>query len=66
MPTTDRQPNQKTRVQPAASGRTKRPAKASEVRWNEWWPFERATGTVLKQLNKRQPKQQPEYEEAPL
>ena len=66
MPTTDRQPNQTPPVQRPNVGRPKRTTKASEIRWNEWWPFERATGNALKQLNKKQPKQQPEYEEAPL
>lgn len=27
------------------------------IRWNEWNPFERATGEALRQLNKRQRKQ---------
>ena len=41
------------------AGRTK----AKEINWQEWWPFDRATGTALRQLN-RKPKQ--EYEEAPI
>ena len=34
-----------------------------EINWQHWWPFDRATGTTLRQLN-RKPKQ--EYEEALL
>lgn len=53
-------------------GETKRPSvkgaraartKAQEIDWRQWWPFDRATGTALRQLN-RKPKQ--EYEEALL
>jgi hypothetical protein len=36
------------------------------INWNEWWPFTRATGDALKQLNRRQTKQLEDYEEAPL
>ncbi len=45
-----------------------RRTKTKEINWNEWNPFERATGEALRQLNRRQhkPKQQPEGEEAPL
>jgi hypothetical protein len=36
------------------------------INWNEWNPFERATGKALKQLNKRQPKkhEEPDAEDA--
>lgn len=49
-----------------SSGSSRR--KEKEINWNEWNPFERATGEALRQLNRRQrkPKQQPEGEEAPL
>jgi hypothetical protein len=41
--------------------------KPKAINWNEWNPFERATGEALRQLNKRQPKLKPEEgEEAPL
>lgn len=38
------------------------------INWNEWWPFTRATGAALRQLNQRQPKHNDlaDYEEAPL
>jgi hypothetical protein len=37
------------------------------INWNEWNPFERATGEALRQLNKREKKQtMPEGEEALL
>lgn len=37
------------------------------IDWSTWWPFTRATGEALKQLNRRQPKKQlDDYEEAPL
>ena len=31
--------------------------KTETIKWNEWNPFERATGEALKQLNRRQRKQ---------
>jgi hypothetical protein len=42
--------------------------KEHEIDWKTWWPFERATGDALRQLNKRQPKRNEltDYEEAPL
>jgi hypothetical protein len=36
------------------------------INWNEWWPFTRATGAALKQLNRRQSPQSTNVEEAPL
>lgn len=30
--------------------------KIKEINWNEWNPFERATGEALRQLNRRQRK----------
>jgi len=35
----------------------------TEINWQKWWPFDRATGAALRQLNQ---KQQPEYEDALL
>ena len=42
--------------------------KQSAIKWDEWNPFERATGDALRQLNKRQRKQSPIdcVEEAPF
>ena len=34
-----------------------RRTKTKEINWNEWNPFERATGEAYKQLNRRQKKQ---------
>ena len=31
--------------------------KVKEIKWNEWNPFQRATGQALKQLNRRYRKQ---------
>ena len=42
------------------AGRTK----AKEINWQEWWPFDRATGTALRQLNRKPPMEQ--FEEALL
>ena len=56
-----------TQIQPDACGDAQtstRKNRKAEINWSEWWPFERATGTALRQLNKRQPK--PEYEDAPI
>jgi len=44
-----------------------RRAKTKEINWNEWNPFERATGEALRQLNRRQRKStELDGEEAPL
>jgi len=40
------------------------PHTESEINWNQWWPFDRATGTALRLLNRKPP--QPEFEEALL
>ena len=41
--------------------------KIKEINWNEWNPFERATGEALRQLNRRQKKRiELDGEEAPL
>lgn len=40
--------------------------KKENINWNEWWPFTRATGDALKQLNRKQPKQFEDFEEALL
>lgn len=41
-----------------------RRTKTKEINWNEWNPFERATGEALRQLNRRQKKQK-EFDDAP-
>lgn len=41
--------------QGGCADRTK--TKTVTIRWNEWNPFERATGEALRQLNRRQRKQ---------
>jgi hypothetical protein len=48
---------QPTHVQNRGSGHDATKTKAVTIRWNEWNPFERATGEALKQLNQRQRKQ---------
>ena len=55
MPKIDRQSDKETRVRSTSTRRTESSAKAYPIDWNTWWPFERATGNALKQLNKRQP-----------
>ena len=48
---------QPAHVQDEGSGDHRAKTKAVTIRWNEWNPFERATGEALKQLNRRQRKQ---------
>ena len=48
---------QPTHIQDKGSGDHRAKTKAVTIRWNEWNPFERATGEALKQLNRRQRKQ---------
>ncbi len=39
-----------------------------EIDWSQWWPFERATGAALEQLNRRprKPDLMDEFGAAPL
>jgi len=55
MPKIDRQSDKEARVRSTSTRRTESSAKAYPIDWNEWNPFKRATGSALKQLNKRQP-----------
>ena len=48
---------QPAHVQDEGSGDHRAKTKTVTIRWNEWNPFERATGEALKQLNRRQRKQ---------
>ncbi len=44
-------------------------AKTKTIKWQDWNPFQRATGEALRQLNRRQrrqPKYQPDAQEALL
>jgi len=56
MPKAHRERDKAPSRQPQSSKHTERTTQACPVDWKEWWPFERATGNALKQLNKRQPK----------
>ena len=45
--------------QPLDRAKTKgasRKNKEAQIDWQTWWPFTRATGTALRQLNRKQPK----------
>lgn len=45
--------------QPLVAIKTKkltRKSKEPEIDWATWWPFTRATGTALRQLNRKQVK----------
>ena len=48
---------QPAHLQDQGSGVDRTKTKAVTIRWNEWNPFERATGKALKQLNRRYKKQ---------
>ena len=48
-------PNKSTKV---------RRTEAKEINWQHWWPFDRATGTALRQLNRKPSINQ--FEESPL
>ena len=48
---------QPAHLQDQGSGDHRAKTKAVTIRWNEWNPFERATGKALKQLNRRYKKQ---------
>jgi len=52
-------------VKHSGSDRTEK-RKKENINWNEWWPFTRATGDALKQLNRRQRTPAEQYEEALL
>ena len=53
--------------QPLDRAKTKgasRKNKEAQIDWQTWWPFTRATGTALEQLNRKQPKTNP-FENVP-
>ena len=48
--------------QPIAANKTARPARKNQapgIDWKTWWPFTRATGPALRQLNQKQVKPNP-------
>lgn len=49
-----------------ARSRRAQSSKTEDIDWSRWWPFERATGEALRQLNRRQPKPVEQFEEAPF
>lgn len=58
--------SQRDQAQPGQDG-TRLQAQADLAKgpdWSQWWPFERATGEALKQLNRKQKQQFDDYEEA--
>jgi len=70
MRTTGNKCNEQESGRQAVADKVKKPArknKKAEIDWNTWWPFTRATGDALRQLNRRQPKPNPVagVEEAP-
>lgn len=52
MSTTDRQRDQKKRGHTHRAQRSQTVKKQSEIDWAGWWPFKRAEGKALRQLNK--------------
>ena len=66
MSKTHRQRNEEKRRHTHRDGCAKAAKKKGEIDWNCWWPFTRATGSALKQLNKRQPKLIEPCEDAPF
>lgn len=53
-------------------GNSRRPRKPrgqnkpeEKIDWSKWWPFDRATGVALEQLNRRVPKPVEQYDDAP-
>lgn len=69
MPAAHRQRNRVLRQdgQGAGDQRLEKPAQ-KDIDWSKWWPFDRATGDALIQLNKKQPPVNflEEFEDAPL
>lgn len=41
-------------------------APETKILWSEWWPFERATGEALRQLNRPVQRTLDDVEEAPI
>lgn len=66
MPNTNRQRDANESRHTHRVGRSKATAKKGPIDWKTWWPFDRATGDALKQLNKRQPKVTEPCEDAPF
>jgi hypothetical protein len=53
---TNRQPVESAQTGHAkGADHVKRATQKSPIDWDQWWPFTRATGAALKQLNRRQP-----------
>lgn len=73
MRATNQKRDAAARRQPRKNGVVEEPAlqdsaPQSEINWQTWWPFTRATGAALEQLNRRQRKHNDleDYEAAPL
>jgi hypothetical protein len=60
MPKANQQRNQVSPVRPASRGGAEKTEKAREVNWSGWWPFDRATGDALRQLNRKPKLEEPE------
>jgi hypothetical protein len=45
---------------------SKKNTKHRQIKWDEWWPFTRATGDALRQLNRKEPKASLDMPEALL
>lgn len=57
MSKTNKQFIRQTQRTPENTISSKGAEEARSIDWNEWWPFTRATGDALRQLNKRSRKQ---------
>lgn len=49
-----KQRNQAKRQHANCSGGAKAPATEGRIDWSRWWPFTRATGKALRELNRPQ------------
>lgn len=62
MCTTGRELTETQLRAPTGANKTKRVARKNQepqIDWQTWWPFTRATGTALRQLNGKQVKHNP-------
>ena len=55
MSKTNRQRDKEKRGQTIRTGCSQKAAVKGEIDWKGWWPFTRATGAALRQLNKPEP-----------
>lgn len=68
MPKASGQPDSQARKRPSHKAHAQTATRQDAIDWGTWWPFDRATGEALRQLNKKSvtTSAYDETEEAPI